>query len=491
MPSNILDELAQARGILDTADAAELIRLHERLLFVRAYPPSLEAARLADRLLADVGVRAAAVESDAFAEPEVSGIAGTSLSAVFSYEVARRLVRLYPRSVSINWDAYQESERLAPLLALTLPLFREEWPVEAHTPIREWLGRRDLAWLLDVVKRVALDECGKAAMYDSLRVPLQWDLKNSQATRTRMRLPAGKLYCHREALLRRSDVSIARELEAPPLPCTRLTREAGRRILDRIVATSAVRYRELYGFSRPDEANVLRVAAGRGVEIFFFGVAPLYRLPLRAYHCGMFFKNGVPAGYVETLSLFDRAEVGFNLYYTFREGESAWIYAQLLRLARQLLGVNCFSVDPYQIGHENEEAIQSGAFWFYRKLGFRPVDPALLRLTEREERRLLAEPGYRTPPRTLKRLACGSIVYEAPGAVPGEWDRFQIREVCRGVRDLPVFGRFPGISKWSERERRELAAIERAKKSGSEARYLHLMQRHVRLREAVLRMGSI
>ena len=28
-------------------------------------------------------------------------------------------------------------------------------------------------------------------------------------------------------------------------------------------------------------------------------------------------KNGVPAGYVETLSLFERAEVGFNLYYTF------------------------------------------------------------------------------------------------------------------------------------------------------------------------------
>jgi hypothetical protein len=490
MPSHILDELTQARRLLETADAAELIRLHERLLFVRAYPPSLEAAHLADRLLADVGARASALDSDAFAEPEVSGIAGTSFSAVFSYEVARRLAQLYPRNVCINWDAYQETERLAPLLAFALPMFREEWPVEAHTPIRDWLGRRDLAWLLDAIERAPLDERGKSAMYDSLRLPLQWDLGNSQATRTRMRLPAGKLYCHREALLRRSDVSIARELDGRPLPCTRLTREAGRRILDRIVATSAVRYRELYGFSHPDEANVLRVAAGRGLEIYFFGVPAESRLPLRAYHCGMFFKNGVPAGYVETLSLFDHAEVGFNLYYTFREGESAWIYAQLLRLARQLLGVNYFSVDPYQIGHENEEAIQSGAFWFYRKLGFRPVDPALLRLTEREERRMAANPGYRTPPRTLKRLAQGSIVYEAPGAVRGEWDRFRIREVCRAVQQLPVFGKLPGVSKWSEREKRDLAAIQRAKQGGSEARYLRLMQRHARLREAVLRMGT-
>jgi len=52
----------------------------------------------------------------------------------------------------------------------------------------------------------------------------------------------------------------------------------------------------------------------------------------------MFFTNGVPAGYVELLSFFERAEVGFNLYYTFREGESAWIYAQVLRLFRQVLG---------------------------------------------------------------------------------------------------------------------------------------------------------
>ena len=89
----------------------------------------------------------------------------------------------------------------------------------------------------------------------------------------------------------------------------------------------------------------------------------------------MFFKNGVPIGYIECLTLFEHMEVGFNLYYTFREGETAWIYARLLRLFRQLLAVSCFAVDPYQVGHHNDEAIESGAFWFYRKLGFRPANP--------------------------------------------------------------------------------------------------------------------
>ena len=54
-----------------------------------------------------------------------------------------------------------------------------------------------------------------------------------------------------------------------------------------------------------------------------FGVPAKWRLPVRAYHAGMFFKNGVPIGYVEGLSRSNRMEVGFNLYYTFREGETA------------------------------------------------------------------------------------------------------------------------------------------------------------------------
>jgi hypothetical protein len=95
------------------------------------------------------------------------------------------------------------------------------------------------------------------------------------------------------------------------------------------------------------------------------------RLPLRAYHSAMIYKNGVPIGYFEGLSFFERMESGFNLYYTFREGETAWLYANILNVMRRLTGASSFSLDPYQIGFENEEGIQSGAFWFYRKLGFR------------------------------------------------------------------------------------------------------------------------
>ena len=117
------------------------------------------------------------------------------------------------------------------------------------------------------------------------------------------------------------------------------------------------------------------------------------RLPLRAYHAALFFKNGVPVGYFEGLSLFERMESGFNLYYTFRDGETAWLYAKTLNIFHHLLGVTSFAIDPYQIGYENEEGIESGAFWFYRKLGFRPTAPAVTKLVLKEETKLASDAG--------------------------------------------------------------------------------------------------
>ena len=457
--------------------AEDLIRLHETLLFLRAYPLSEKVATLADEILfAFAGCLPEDANLDPFEEPEVSGIAGTSLTAVFTYEVAQRLAALHPRHVEIAWDRYDEQDRLGPVVRKLLPMLNEDWPVEAHVPFGQWIAaahprrQSDLQWLL---KHVA-----GADAYDSMQAPLTWRMGSSRDSRSRLRLPVRRFYLHREPLLRRSDVSLQRELEAAPLPLRRLARPDARRILDAILGTSAMRYRELYGFSHPDEAGVYHAAAGRGVDIYFFGVPSAWRLPLRAYHAAMFFKNGVPAGYVELLSFCERAEVGFNLYYTFREGESAWLYARLLRLFRQVLGVTCFSVDPYQIGHENAEAVESGAFWFYRKLGFRPTDPEVARLVAREEVRIRKTPGYRSSKRTLEKLANGYMLYEAPGTESGDWNRFSIRTLAQRLQ------------RGGSEERRVAAEIARAKHRGAESQYLRRMQGDKKLRQTLVQWGT-
>jgi hypothetical protein len=278
---------------------------------------------------------------------------------------------------------------------------------------------------------------------------------------------------------------------------------------------------------------VLKASIGRGVDLFIMGVPAGKRLPLRAYHAAMIFKNGVPVGYFEGLSLFERMESGFNFYYTFREGETAWIYARTLSVFKQLLGVTAFSIDPYQIGFENEEGIESGAFWFYRKLGFRPTESELMKLTLHEEKKIANRPGYRTPARTLRKLAAGYMIFEMSGTSCGAWDRFQVRKIglavqrrmardfggdaerIRGrslqdvtralgvdvsdwraaelsaVSDLAlVLALIPDLDRWSKSEKQQVAMIVRAKASPNESNYLHSLQRHHRLRSELIRLGS-
>ncbi len=85
-----LETLLTAAAGEKLTDASDLIRLHEVLLFLRAYPMSERVAKLADEILFAFEHRVPAY-LDPFEEPEVSGIAGTSVCAPFSYEVAQRL----------------------------------------------------------------------------------------------------------------------------------------------------------------------------------------------------------------------------------------------------------------------------------------------------------------------------------------------------------------------------------------------------------------
>ena len=533
-----------SRSHLD--DAESLIRLHETLLFFRAYPPSARVRRQVDAILQSFAGRVSKLDEaggdlSPLDEVEVSGMAGISVTSNFSYAIVRWLVATHPGQVAIDWDWFDEDERFGATMPRFLPLLEEDAMVEAHVPYHDWLraakGRRnDVGWLIERFDSLPISSKAKAELYDALKLHMRWRF-GFPASRTGMIRPRRRFYFHRTPLIQRGDVSLVMELAAPPIPIERLSPIAGAKILDLARGTSAVRYRELHGFTHGDARRVLKADFGRGTEAFVLGVPPAHRLPLRAYHAALIFKNGIPVAYFEGLSLFERLESGFNLYYTFRDGETAWLFSRVLRLMRQLLGVTVFSIDPYQIGRDNEEGIESGAFWFYRKLGFRPVRPALLELTLAEERRMAAQRGYRSPARTLRKLADGHMLYDVPQAGRGnaghEWDRFEVRNIglavqrsmaakytgdARAMRadsaayiarllDIDasrwseearhlfeglalVLAMIPGIGRWSAGEKHLAARIVRAKARGEEARYLRLMQTHTRLREALVRYGS-
>ena len=383
-----------------------------------------------------------------------------------------------------------------------------------------------------IVFRHPLAPIEKAELYESLRVPLRWSLENSVITRTRNWKPVPSVFYHSGPLISRSQVSLAGELARPPVQLTRLPRKHGSEIIDLIREVMLVRYRELYGTTLGDPRSVVRADAGRGVTIYLWNLPPARRLPLRAYVAGLTLKNGVPINYIEAIGLCEWMEVGFNTFYTFRGGEAGWIYAQVLRSLCHLMGTTCVSVYPYQLGHDNEEAIESGAFWFYRKLGFRPGRADLRELVAREEKKITADPKYRTPARILRRLAAGHVFYELPGSEVGAWDRVSTRNIglranCRMARDFGgdasfmrdrarralermlevstsswtlleqaafknfalVLAQVPKLRAWTREEKEDLVRIIRAKAKPDEMLYLHLTQRHTRLRKALLTLG--
>lgn len=393
----LLKGLARAR----LRKPADLIRLHETALFLRAYPQSPQVIRLADEILFSFA-RRLPLDHEPFGDPDISGIAGTAVSTSFSYEFARSLVARHGRAVQIDWENFEHPERLAPALKRLIPESRDDWAVEAYPDWRGWFekGKGTVKWLLDHLT---------PEIYDLLEIPLRWE--PGEFSRSHLRIPRREIFYHDGPFLKREPNLIAKMLAAPLIRRKVLGAAAARKIAGVIVDASAARYRELYGFLYPDLGRIEHAQPGRGLDVFLFAAAR--RLPLRNYLCGMFFKNGVPMGYIEGLIRDGNMECGFNLYYTFREGETAWLYAALLKLLLERSRVRTFSVDPYQIGHENEEAIASGAFWFYRKLGFVPESKALWPLLAREERRIKEQPGYRTPAATLRKLARSRLVYGA------------------------------------------------------------------------------
>lgn len=539
--------LSAAGHVTFGKDAQSLIRLHDLLLFFRAFPPGPNVLRLAERLLKQFEPRvkamlAAGGDADDFAPEEVVGIAGTVVEATFSYPMVCWLVERHASSISIQWDDYERETQRAVIWPRFFPLMEEDSLTEANVPYLDWLkaarGRQDeLPWLVRQFQRLPgfpkeTAEKEKAALYDSLEIMVCWDMSGSRASRTLSRKPVKDFYFHHEPLIQRRQVSLAEEFAKPRLPIKLLPSRDAEKALDLVKEATGVRYRELYGTANADPAWVVQANPGRGVEIYFWGLPPAKRLPLRAYLAGFTVKNGVPINYVECISLFDWTEIGFNTFPAYRDGETAWIYAQTLRLLRQLHGTSAISVYPYQIGDRNEEAIGSGAFWFYRKMGFRSMDPALEKLAQSQEKKVQANAKYRTSAATLRRLSKANVVYELPEAKRGAWDRFSMRHIGLAVqqrmaRDFDgdaeamrkaagarlariiklnpqklkpqaqvaftdfatVLSLVPDLSNWSSEDKDGLRDIIVAKAGRTEQRYMRLLQKHARLRAAILKLG--
>ena len=177
-----------------------------------------------------------------------------------------------------------------------------------------------------------------------------------------------------------------------------------------------MRHRETNHFNYANPAEVWLADVGRGVQIAATGLSPEHRYPLECTMGFLILSNGAPIGYGGSSLLYRQANTGINIFEEYRGSEAAWLWVQVMRVFHALSGCSRFIANPYQFGSENTEALKSGAFWFYYRLGYRPVDGGVRKLARGEFVKVEKKKGYRTPVDVLRKLAVCDMHLTLPGA---------------------------------------------------------------------------
>ena len=236
-----------------------------------------------------------------------------------------------------------------------------------------------------------------------------------------------------------------------------------------------------------------------------------------------------------TSALYGSAEIAYNVFDTYRGAQAGAVYGRVLSMTRALFGVDSFTVYPYQLGGAgNEEGLTSGAWWFYRKLGYAPQDRDVRKVVAREEARMARDPAHRSSRATLLRIVDANVYWHAGaarrdviGQLPlanaglavsdllarrfgGDADRGAAecaREAAALLRGGPeaswsaaetqAFGRWaplvmllPGVGRWSPAEKRAAVRVIRAKGGVRESDFVRAFDAHLKLRAAVAELAG-
>jgi hypothetical protein len=547
MPTRALANLERIKDHYDDASAArklallralerarlrtaqQVARLHEVLCFLRAYPDDARVAGQIERMLARFARRAdLEAQRDALAG---SGIAGTAIRYCFFWPTARWLARRWPDEFHLDRDDAEAGDNIAGALPQLVtpseaPWLRENVP-DGYAALDALRGRAtDASFLVSAIEALPGDSFTREALFDRLDPSGELRPGRDTPSRTRDRYAAAPMV-FRNAPLRRSRPDLRAEIERPPQTVRALSARAGTRLVELARGALITRQRDLDAFAYGDPRDVRLVDDGQGLAFALIGMLPERRVLLPAVYGILTLQNGVPIGYSQADVLAGTAAISFNTFPTFRGGEAAYSFARLLATVRYVFGASSFSIEPYQLGRDNDEGIETGAWWFYYKLGFRPRAAAPRRIARVELARMKAKPRHRSSPATLRQLADGHLFFDLDPAHPhglpplAALGRRVAAQLARhpaadraaaldaasrklmhlaGLRSLrgftpaerlawrrwsPFLLALPGVTRWSPAEWRAAAVVLRAKGGRRESDFAALFAAHPRLTRAL------
>jgi hypothetical protein len=511
--------------------------LHDFLCYCRAYPDDPKVLSAVERILGRFDDRP---DLRRFREDLVdSGIAGTALHFPFFWPMAVRIAERWPDRISVDWGDFEKAGELEKALHLLVPYAETVALDTLRLSPRRWIrllkgpGETDAAFLIRRFAGLRAAAPVRERVYESLDVPIRLAPGPDTPARTREKWDSAPVVFVKRSPSR-TRPSLRKVVRSAEFSVRTLPPREARGMIDLANAAMVPRHRDLLVFLNGDEKDVRLVDFGDGLQFGMIGAKPEHRLVLEAVYGFLTLRNGVPIGYVLNSALFGSCELAYNVFETFRGAETARNYARFVAVVSRLFRADAFTIDTYQLGLRNPEGLQSGAWWFYYKLGFRPLDEEIRRLVREERERIAKDPAHRTSqarlrrlagdnlylslgqtrPDVLGRIALGSVGAEISGYLAerfgGERER-GIRtcseEAARrlGVRSLgrldpdertawerwgPLVMVLPGVERWKPAERRALARVIRAKGGRRESDFVRLFDGHARLRGAILDLAK-
>lgn len=397
----------------------KLLEYHDLLLFTCAYPGSKSLKAGAEKELKRIATYARQHQHTKKALIENEGLPFANIVTRFSPDFLYWL--LQQKDLQVAFDSfYNPSLSLNDILNITLPpvLKAETTAGLENAALLEVLNIKPsqyVSFLLGQLRELADRPLLKELFIERMDLYVKLIPRNSKFSRAFNRIPIKQPYLHHE-LLKKFDPE---QLLNEPLPAVAKPTNAEREQYFRVIRNAmALTVREI------DPATFLQVESmrlyklDRGLVLAVYSMQAERQLPLETYFGFTFFKNGIPVAYGGVWVFGAMAKTGLNIFDPFRGGESGFLLCQLIRIFKQHFGVRYIEIEPSQFGLDNPDGIRSGAFWFYHKYGFRPVDPVLNALAAKEHIQIKRKKNYRTNGDTLVRFTESNLGVLLEGKKP-------------------------------------------------------------------------
>ncbi len=397
----------------------QLNTYHDFLLFMAAHPQSLRQSAEIEKELRRISKFLSVNKSKLDESYNDSGLPFTKMNTRFSHDLLKWASA--QSFCQISMDRFEEgAQELNALLNLTLPSV-ERSETTAGLANEELLDvlrvkkNSRLLFLLNEFSNLDDKPLVKDFLWESMKLWVHIDSIQNSFSRAFNRLKVKKIFIQEEIIKKFDHETLMKKPIPKAIP---LSIHQSGNIANVIKSSLLLTMRETDPSTYMDESSLRFYLLERGISIAIYGMKASRQLPLQSYIGYTLFKNGYPAAYGGSWVFGKSAQFGLNIFEPFRGGESGYMMCQLLRVYKQVFQLESIEVDAYQFGRDNMDGIHSGAFWFYYRFGFLPIDKHLQALATKEAHKIRSTPGYRTAVNTLIRFTESNLILKFENSKP-------------------------------------------------------------------------